>query len=105
MPKKALIGVTVVIALAGCGSSHPTALSHPKTKATLSVQGQSFKDGLTAGKGIAIPNESDGEVRVNCEVTELQQMPVTDIKSRWMACCFAGTVLGMVALDQAGNGG
>lgn len=65
---------------------------------------QSYKDGLTAGKSIAIPNETDGQVNANCAVTALQQMPISDIKSRWLEGCFAGTILGMVAADQA-NGG
>jgi hypothetical protein len=34
----------------------------------------------------------------------LAHMPITDIKSRWLAGCFAGTILGMAGIDQS-NGG
>lgn len=102
--KRTIVVLGAILALAGCASSLH-APSHPKAAHTLSgVSQQSYKDGLTAGKSIAIPNDTDGEVKVNCAATALQQMPITDIKSRWLEGCFAGTILGMVAADQAGNG-
>ena len=51
------------------------------------VSRKSFKAGLTVGKDIAIPNESAGQMRANCEVMALQNMPAGDIKVDWLAGC------------------
>jgi hypothetical protein len=102
---KPVIGVLgAILALASCASSSH-APSHPKAAHTLSAVSQkSYADGEAAGKSIAIPNETDGQVQANCDVTALENMPTTDIKSRFLEGCVAGTILGMVAADQAGNG-
>jgi hypothetical protein len=97
--RKVIATAMLAAALAGCSSHSP---STPKASATQStLSGRSFSDGLKAGESIAIPGETDGEVHANCAVTELQQMPSGDIKSRWMTGCFAGTILGMASADQS----
>jgi hypothetical protein len=73
---------------------------------TLSAISQkSYKGGLKTSESSAISgSETDGEIRANCGVMGLAHMPITDIKSRWLAGCFAGTILGMAGIDQS-NGG
>jgi hypothetical protein len=98
----AVVGIALGVAACGSSGGHP---SHPKGSHTQSAFVQSYGDGLKAGEASAISgSETDGEISANCKVMELSDLPPGGIKSRFLAGCFAGTVLGMVKLDQAGNG-
>jgi hypothetical protein len=59
-----------------------------------------FKAGLAFGKATVIPNETDAQYHAHCK----RHMPVGANKANWMGGCFAGTILGLMAIDQA-NGG
>ena len=69
-----------------------------------SVSRKSFEAVLTVGKGIAIPDESAGQMRANCEVIALQNVPAGGIKVEWLAGCIAGTIVGQIVAIQS-NGG
>jgi len=99
--KRYIAAFVAVLALAGCTSSHVP--SPPKAAHTLSAVSQkSYADGEKAGKSISISgSETDGEIDANCKVYALENMPITDIRSRYLEGCFAGTMLGMISIDQS----
>jgi uncharacterized protein YceK len=101
--KRTLAALVAVLALAGCASTSTHHASHPSVSHTLpAISQKSYKDGLKTGESSAISgSETDGEIRANCGVMTLEHMPITDIKSRWLAGCLAGTILGMVSIDQS----
>jgi uncharacterized protein YceK len=88
MFKKMLIGVAVVIALAGCASTTTHHASKPKTSATNSPLVQkSIKDGEAYGQEAGTPGATAGMVQANCGVLRLENMPIGDMAKDWTTGC------------------
>lgn len=95
--KRPIATLVAVVALAGCASSHAPSKAHRKASHTLSaISKKSFLDGEVAGKSIAIRGETDGQMHANCRVYALENMPIGDIRSRYLEGCIVGTIVGMV---------
>lgn len=101
--KRTIAALVAVLALAGCGSA-ATTTTHQHHHLKVPLSGKSFKDGMKVGENIAIPNKSDGQIKANCAVSAVEQMPAGDIKSSWMGGCFGGYIMAQIKSDQS-NGG
>lgn len=94
--KRLVLIAPAAILLAACGGA-----SHPSTHELPAISQKSFTDGEKAGEGIAIPNETQGQITANCKVTETEQVPAGDIASRWMQGCIIGYTEGLIKQDQS----
>jgi hypothetical protein len=91
--KRTIAALVAVLALAGCASSHPASAHRLGWS-------QSYKAGIAFGKSAANTNVTDAQTHANCK----KHMPINDNKAAWMGGCFAGTILGLMKIDQS-NGG